>query len=456
MNNPSMIKKEEEMTANVEAVSVGIDLGTTYSCMGIWRNGRVEIIPNEQGNRTIPSYVAFNDAEVFIGDAAIDQLVINTANTVFDVKRLIGRKFSDSEVRSDRKHWPFKVIESSQGKPMIEVQFQGELKQFSAEEISSMVLTKMKETAEVYLGHEVKKNAVITVRAYFNDAQRQATRNACTMAGFNVLRIINEPTAALVAYGFEKTSDEKNLLVFDLGGGTFDVSLITLEDGVFEVKAIGGDTHLRGEDFDNRLVDYFVAEFAQIHQKKNLSTNPQTLHRLRTACEHAKRLLSGETEAHIEINALFEGLDFHSVITRTRFEDLNADYFQKCMELVEKVLKDANVTKSQVDEIVLVGGSTHIPKVQELLSEFFHGKELKKSINPEEVVAYGATVQAAILSRDDSPRGPGTCIFLNVIPLSLGIETAGGVMTPVSNEIRMFPQQRHKLSPLTKTIKAKS
>jgi heat shock protein 1/8 len=443
MNNPSMIKKQAEMPASVSAVSVGIDLGTTYSCMGIWQNNRVEIIANDQGIRTIPSYVAFNDAEVLIGDAAKDQLAMNPANTVFDAKRLIGRKFSDPEVLSNTNHWPFKVIESSQGKPMIEVNVKGELKQFSAEDISSMILAKMKETAEVYLGREVK-NAVITVPALFNDAQRQATRKAGEIAGFNVLRITNEPTITAIAYGLQKTSDEKNVLIFDLGGRTFDLSLLTLDNGVFEVQAIVSDSHLGGEDFDDRLVDYFVAEFADQNHQKNLSTDPQALHRLRTACERAKRILSNETQAHIEMDALFEGLNFHSVITRARFEDLNMDYFKKCMELVEKVLEDAKMTKSQVDEIVLVGGSTHIQKIQELLSEFFHGKELKKSINPEEVVAYGATVQAAILSEETYYNdGPGTCTFPNVIPLSLGIETVGGVMTPLL--------KRNTYVPVTKT-----
>jgi heat shock protein 1/8 len=428
------------MTA-VQGASVGIDLGTTYSCVGIWQNDRVEIIANDQGNRTTPSYVAFNDAERLIGDAAKSQVAMNAGNTVFDAKRLIGRKFSDPEVRSDMKHWPFKVTETSQGKPMIEVNFKGELKQFSAEEISSMVLTKMKETAESYLGRDVK-NAVITVPAYFNDAQRQATRDAGAISGLNVLRIINEPTAAAIAYGLDKKGAEKNVLIFDLGGGTFDVSLLTIEEGIFEVKATAGDTHLGGEDFDNRLVDYFVAEFAKKH-KKNLSSNQRALRRLRTACERAKRTLSNATQAHIEIDALFEGLDFNSVITRARFEDLNMDYFKKCMEPVEKVLKDAKFSKSQVDEIVLVGGSTRIPKVQELLSEFFNGKELNKSINPDEAVAYGATVQAALLSGDHkNSETLDKVLLIDVAPLSLGIETAGGVMTPLLKRNSVIPAQK--------------
>jgi heat shock protein 1/8 len=440
IHNPTMIKRKVEMTPG-QGASVGIDLGTTYSCVGIWQNNRVEIIANDQGNRVTPSYVAFNGAEPIIGDAAKSQVAMNAGNTVFDAKRLIGRKFSDPEVRSDMKHWPFKVTETTSGKPMIEVNFKGEVRQFSAEEISSMVLTKMKETAESYLGRDVK-NAVITVPAYFNDAQRQATRDAGSIAGLNVLRIINEPTAAAIAYGLEKKGTETNVLIFDLGGGTFDVSLLTIDEGVFEVEATAGDTHLGGEDFDNRLVDYFVAEFAKRHQK-NLFTDQQSLHRLRTACERAKRVLSTDTLAHIEIEALFEGLDFSSVITRARFEDLNMDYFKKCMELVEKVLKDAKFSKSQVDEIVLVGGSTRIPKVQELLSKFFNGKELNKSISPDEVVAYGAAVQVALLSGGYFTSWSGTCLIGDVAPLSLGIETAGGVMTPLL--------KRNSVAPVTRT-----
>jgi heat shock protein 1/8 len=428
VHNPTIIKTKVEMTPE-QCASVGMDLGTTYSRVGIWQNDRVEIIVS-------PSYVVFNGAEPLGVDASKGYVV---ANTIFDVKRLIGRKFSDAEVRSDMKHWPFKVTETSQGKSMIEVNFKGELRQFSAEEISSMVLTKMKETAESYLGRVVK-NAVITVPVYFNDAQRQATRDAGAIAGLNVLHILNEPTAAAIAYGLDKEGAETNVLIFDLGGGTFDVSLLNIEEGIFEVKTTAGDTHLGGEDFDNRLVDYFVAEFAKRHQK-NLFTDQRALRRLRTACESTKRILSTATQAHIEIDALFEGLDFNSVITRARFEDLNMDYFKKCMELVEKVLKDAKFTKSQVDEIVLVGGSTRIPKVQELLSEFFNGKELNKSINPDEAVVYGATVQAAFLSEEDNKSWSGICFM--VVPLSVGIETAGGVMTPLL--------KRNSVIPVTKT-----
>jgi heat shock protein 1/8 len=419
---------------------VGIDLGTTYSCVGVWQNDRVEIIANDQGNRTTPSYVAFNDTERLIGDAAKNQVAMNASNTVFDAKRLIGRKFDDPAVQSDMKHWPFKVKGGTGGKPIIEVQFKGEKKEFAAEEISSMVLMKMKEIAEAYLGREVK-NAVVTVPAYFNDSQRQATKDAGAISGLNVLRIINEPTAAAIAYGLDKKGAEKNVLIFDLGGGTFDVSLLTIEEGIFEVKATAGDTHLGGEDFDNRMVDHFVQEFKRKF-KKDISDNQRALRRLRTACERAKRTLSSSTQAHIEIDSLYEGVDFNSVITRARFEDLNMDYFRKCMEPVEKVLKDSKLSKSQVHEIVLVGGSTRIPKVQELLSEFFNGKELNKSINPDEAVAFGATVQAAILSGHDKSEKLQDLLLLDVTPLSLGLETAGGVMTTLIKRNTTVPAKK--------------
>merc|ERR1711959_591689 len=420
--------------------TIGIDLGTTYSCVGVWQNDRVEIIANDQGNRTTPSYVAFNDTERLIGDAAKSQAAMNAANTVFDAKRLIGRKFSDPSVQSDMKHWPFKVVPGSGGTPIIKVDHKGEEKSFKAEEISSMVLSKMKDIAEAYLGREVK-NAVITVPAYFNDAQRQATKDAGVIAGMNVLRIINEPTAAAIAYGLDKKGSEKNVLIFDLGGGTFDVSLLTIEEGIFEVKATAGDTHLGGEDFDNRMVEYFSTEFKR-KNRKDLSDNQRALRRLRTACERAKRTLSSSTQAHIEIDSLFEGTDFNSVITRARFEDLNMDYFRKCMEPVEKVLRDSKLSKSQVHEIVLVGGSTRIPKVQDMLSEFFNGKELNKSINPDEAVAYGATVQAAILSGQDKSEKLQDLLLLDVTPLSLGIETAGGVMTTLIKRNTTVPAKK--------------
>jgi len=425
---------------SVTGESVGIDLGTTYSCVGVWQNDRVEIIANDQGNRTTPSYVAFTETERLIGDAAKSQAAMNANNTVFDAKRLIGRKFSDPGVQSDMKHWPFKVNSGTGGTPIIEVEYKGETKMFKAEEISSMVLSKMKEIAEAYLGKEVK-NAVVTVPAYFNDSQRQATKDAGAIAGLNVLRIINEPTAAAIAYGLDQKGDEKNVLIFDLGGGTFDVSLLTIEEGIFEVKATAGDTHLGGEDFDNRMVDYFMQEFKRRH-RKDMSQNQRAIRRLRTACERAKRTLSSSTQAHIEIDSLFDGIDFNSTITRARFEDLNMDYFKKCMEPCEKVLRDAKIAKNQVDEVVLVGGSTRIPKIQSMLSEFFNGKEPCKSINPDEAVAYGATVQAAILSGADKSEKLSELLLLDVTPLSLGLETAGGVMTTLIKRNTTVPAKK--------------
>ena len=348
--------------------AIGIDLGTTYSCVGVWQNDRVEIIANDQGNRTTPSYVAFTDSERLIGDAAKNQTAMNPKNTVFDAKRLIGRKFSDSKVQEDIRGWSFKVVPGVADKPSIEVDFKGETKRFEPEEISSMVLTKMKEIAEMYIGTDIK-DAVVTVPAYFNDSQRQATKDAAAIAGLNCLRIINEPTAAAIAYGLDKHKDEdKNVLIFDLGGGTFDVSLLNIEGGIFEVKATAGDTHLGGEDFDARLLQHLSQEFKRKH-KKDISDNPRALRRLRTACERAKRTLSSTTQSAVEIDSLYEGVDFYTSITRARFEELNADLFRKCMEPVERVIKDAKMDKSMVQEIVLVGGSTRIPKIQQMLSE---------------------------------------------------------------------------------------
>ncbi|EEQ41915.1 heat shock protein SSA4 [Candida albicans WO-1] len=420
--------------------AVGIDLGTTYSCVAHFANDRVEIIANDQGNRTTPSFVAFTDTERLIGDAAKNQAAMNPANTVFDAKRLIGRKFDDPEVINDAKHFPFKVIDKA-GKPVIQVEYKGETKTFSPEEISSMVLTKMKEIAEGYLGSTVK-DAVVTVPAYFNDSQRQATKDAGTIAGLNVLRIINEPTAAAIAYGLDKKGSrgEHNVLIFDLGGGTFDVSLLAIDEGIFEVKATAGDTHLGGEDFDNRLVNFFIQEFKR-KNKKDISTNQRALRRLRTACERAKRTLSSSAQTSIEIDSLYEGIDFYTSITRARFEELCADLFRSTLDPVGKVLADAKIDKSQVEEIVLVGGSTRIPKIQKLVSDFFNGKELNKSINPDEAVAYGAAVQAAILTGDTSSKTQDI-LLLDVAPLSLGIETAGGIMTKLIPRNSTIPTKK--------------
>ncbi|KAI5842436.1 heat shock protein 70 family [Morchella snyderi] len=422
--------------------AVGIDLGTTYSCVGVFRDDRIEIIANDQGNRTTPSFVAFTDTERLIGDSAKNQVAMNPHNTVFDAKRLIGRKFADAEVQADMKHFPFKIVDKG-GKPYVQIEFKGETKVFSPEEISSMVLTKMRETAESYLGGTVN-NAVITVPAYFNDSQRQATKDSGLIAGLNVLRIINEPTAAAIAYGLDKKAvGERNVLIFDLGGGTFDVSLLTIEEGIFEVKATAGDTHLGGEDFDNRLVNHFVQEFKRKH-KKDLTANARALRRLRTACERAKRTLSSSAQTSIEIDSLYEGIDFYTSITRARFEELCQDLFRSTMEPVERVLRDAKIDKSSVHEIVLVGGSTRIPKVQKLVSDFFNGKEPNKSINPDEAVAYGAAVQAAILSGDTSSKTQ-EILLLDVAPLSLGIETAGGVMTPLIKRNTTVPTKKSEV-----------
>jgi L1 cell adhesion molecule like protein len=420
--------------------AIGIDLGTTYSCVGILKNGTVEIIANDQGDRTTPSVVAFNNSERLIGAAAKNQSSANPENTIFDAKRFIGRKFDEDKVQSDIKNLPFKVI-NKDGLPLFQVKYKNELKEFTPEEISSMILVKMKEIAQAFLGTEVT-DAVVTVPAYFNDSQRQATKDAGVIAGLNILRIINEPTAAALAYGLDKVDNtvDRNVLIFDLGGGTFDTSLLNIEEGAFEVISTGGDTHLGGEDFDDRLVDYCKQEFKRKH-KKDISSNARSLRRLRTACERAKRTLSSAATASIEIDALFEGVDYNTSITRAKFENLCADLFKNCLDTVDKVLRDGKVSKGEIHEIVLVGGSTRIPKVQEMLSKHFNGKELCKSVHPDEAVAYGAAVQAAVLS-GNTEGNLGKLVLLDVTPLSLGLETAGNVMTKIIERNTTIPTKK--------------
>ena len=422
-------------------VAIGIDLGTTYSAVGVWQNDRVEIIANDQGNRTTPSFVAFTDNERLIGDAAKNQAAMNPTNTVYDAKRLLGREYNSNEVQKEIKTFPFNVINKN-NKPVIDVSFMNEKKEFAPEEISSMILLKMKEIAQGFLGTDIN-DAVITVPAYFNDQQRQATKDAGTIAGLNVLRIINEPTAAAIAYGLDKKSSgnsEKNVLIFDCGGGTHDVSLLTIDDGIFEVKATAGNTHLGGEDFDTNMVKHFVTEFKRKH-KLDPSDNKRAMRRLRTSCEKAKRTLSSSAQTSIEIDSFYEGIDFFTSISRARFEELNGDLFRAAMEPVSQVLKDAKMSKGDIHEIVLVGGSTRIPKIQTLLSDFFNGKELCKSINPDECVAYGAAVQAAILIGDTSEK-ISDLLLLDVAPLSLGLETAGGVMTKLIERNTTIPTKK--------------
>merc|ERR1739844_412791 len=425
-------KKKEEL-----GTVIGIDLGTTYSCVGVFKNGRVEIIANDQGNRITPSYVAFTaEGERLIGDAAKNQLTTNPENTVFDAKRLIGREWTDSAVQHDIKYFPFKVIEKT-SKPHIVLDTPGGEKVFAAEEISSMVLTKMKETAEAYLGKPVT-HAVVTVPAYFNDAQRQATKDAGVIAGLTVMRIINEPTAAAIAYGMDKKEGEKNVLVFDLGGGTFDVSLLTIDNGVFEVVATNGDTHLGGEDFDQRVMEHFVKLFKK-KTGKDLRKDDRAVQKLRREVEKAKRALSAAHQVRVEVESLFEGEDFSESLTRAKFEELNMDLFRSTMKPVGKVLEDADMTKKEVDEIVLVGGSTRIPKVQQLVKEFFNGKEPSRGINPDEAVAYGAAVQGGVLSGEGET---GDLVLLDVNPLTMGIETVGGVMTKLISRNTVIPTKK--------------
>jgi len=427
--------EDEKVIGNV----IGIDLGTTYSCVGIFKKGKVEIIANDQGNRVTPSWVAFTENERLIGEAAKNQATINPENTIFDVKRLIGRNFNDPEVQRDMKLMPYKIINKG-GKPYVQVKVKGEDKVFSPEEVSAMILTKMKETAEAHMGKKVEY-AVVTCPAYFNDAQRQATKDAGTIAGLNVLRIINEPTAAAIAYGLGDMGSEKNILVFDLGGGTFDVSVLTIEKGVFEVLATNGDTHLGGEDFDQRVMDYFLKLWAK-KTGKDASKDKRAIQKLRKEVEQAKRILSTSHQTSIEIENFFDGKDLTEKLTRAKFEELNNDLFKKTLSPVQKVLDDAKLKKHDIHEVVLVGGSTRIPKVQQMLKDFFNGKEPNRGVNPDEAVAYGAAVQGGILGKEENTDD---IVLLDIAPLTLGIETVGGVMTPLITRNSFIPTKKSQV-----------
>jgi heat shock protein 1/8 len=421
----------------LEGETIGIDLGTTYSCVGVWQNDKVEIIANDQGNRTTPSWVAFTDSEKLVGEPAKSQVNMNPQNTIYDVKRLMGHKMSDDVVQKEVKHFSYEVHSDENNMPQIKVNYKGEQKSFTPQQISAFILEKMKHTAEAYLGKEVK-NAVITVPAYFNDAQRKATKDAGAICGLNVLRIINEPTAAAIAYGLDNQKEgERSIIIFDVGGGTLDVTLLLIDEGVFEVKATSGSSRLGGEDFDNNMVDYFVKEFKQKH-KRDLRESKKAMMKLKKECERAKRSLSSSSQAYLEIDSLFDGIDFNTSISRARFEQINASLFQTCLDSVEQVLRDSKTAKSQVDEIVLVGGTTRIPKMQQLLRDYFGGKQLCSSINPDEAVAYGATVQASLLAGKTSDKLQDL-LLLDVTPLSLGLETAGGIMTTLIKRNSSIP-----------------
>ena len=436
-----LAEEAKDEKSKIEGPVIGIDLGTTYSCVGIFRNGSVEIIPNELGNRITPSVVAFTDDDRLVGEAAKNQAALNPKRTIYSVKRLIGRKYNDKEVQMDKKLLPYDIIDKD-GKPYIQVEIKGNKKLYSPEEISAMVLTKMKTVAENFLGTKVK-NAVITVPAYFNDSQRQSTKDAGTIAGLNVLRIINEPTAAAIAYGLDKKDKERNILVFDLGGGTFDVSLLTIDGGVFEVVSTNGDTHLGGEDFDHRILDYLLKKIKKQHGK-DLKNDKTVIQKLKTEIEKAKRHLSSSLQATLEIDELEPGFDFKDTLSRAKFEELNMDLFKKTMAPVEKVMEDSGFKKSEIAEVVLVGGSTRIPKVQTLIKDYFNGKEPNKGINPDEAVAYGAAVQGGILGGEYSDQ-TGDLILIDVTPLTLGIETVGGVMTKIIPKETVIPCKKSQV-----------
>jgi len=436
---PKVLAAEDD--GKVKGPIIGIDLGTTYSCVGIYQNGRVEILANDQGHRITPSYVAFTEEERLVGDAAKNQAPSNPKNTIFDIKRLIGRRYDEPAVQKDLKHFPFTVV-NKDNKPFVKVNVKGTDKTFSPEEISAMILQKMKNIAESYLGKSVG-HAVVTVPAYFSDAQRQATKDAGTIAGLNILRVINEPTAAAIAYGLDKTGGEKNILVYDLGGGTFDVSLLSIDDGVFEVLATSGDTHLGGEDFDNRVIEYLTKQY-QRKAKVDVSKDQRAIGKLKREVEKAKRTLSSQMSVRIEIESFYQGEDFSESLTRAKFEELNMDLFKKTIKPVEKVLKDAGLGKHEIHDIVLVGGSTRIPKIQQLIEDFFNGKKASKGINPDEAVAYGAAVQGGVLSGEDK-ENLSNVLLLDVNPLTLGIETTGGVMTKLIGRNTQIPTKKSQI-----------